>query len=843
MAGPFSPDFSPDFGSEASVTVVVLTGTSGSPQTWTVPGDCPVGTSVLAEAWGAGSGGSGTGATNGGGGGGGAYASSNYIVTPNDVASGISYILQAGGAGNTGVGSVGPDTSWSTNNINTIQDSTNIGAVVGTIGGAGSLPTLGSALNSQWNLFSAAGATVSVVGFGTSPEGFPYVDISVTGTCTSGIIQIAHGWGTATASASWTYSTYLQLMSGNFTNVTGFNLGFDSNSGTLAAPSYISTPLFSGIANPTGTLTRFSGAATTAAGTTNIVAYTYITTSTTLPLNFTLRIAGVQQEQAASATFFKSTPGYTLADGGAAPITTGGGAGGSSANSIGSIATFVGGSGRAYNAAGSPGGGAAGPLGTGGTPSTTTSGTGNNGGVAGVAVASTSPGNAGVSNVEAGSGGGALISVLGTGGAGGAPGGGGGGSDFTSGTRTGGAGGRGQIRLTYTAVSSGSIGTITAVANVAGVGRALAIGQGTVTAVANVAGVGAVNPAAPKGTITAVTNVAGVGRSTARAVGTITAAAVVQGVSGSLSIVGDITLNPIGNQPPEFPFDVSGTYDLLPSLQFADDAGSVFTDLGLGNITPVGTVTFDFTHPGMPAGSHIIQVSDLATGTSAAEGYFVDPTAVPGRGALLADSPTSIQFIIPAYLYEQYRDDQDCQAFIDAYNAIAQNYLDWFNTINLPIYTGLSGPLLDWVAQGLYGISRPSIALSQTSGSGAFNTYKLDQITIDGSTAATTSQVFVVTDEIFKRIITWLFYKGDGRQFSVTWLKRRIMRFLNGVAGTDPGVDQAYQVSVQFTGTTVVNITISSGSAPTTYAPVLRAALLSGVIPLPFQFSYNVLLT
>lgn len=393
----------------------------------------------------------------------------------------------------------------------------------------------------------------------------------------------------------------------------------------------------------------------------------------------------------------------------------------------------------------------------------------------------------------------------------------------------------------FSAYDSSSFGTITAVTNVAGVGVSAARTLGTVTAVANVAGVGA--SAANHGTITAVTNVAGVGKSTARSVGAVTAVAVVQGVSSLLSIVGDISLNPIGEQPPEIPFDVSGTYELLPSLQFADDASSVFTDIGVANITPIGVVTFGFTHPGMPSGTHVIRVSDLSTGTSAAEGYFVDPTAVPGRAALLANSPTAIQFIIPAYLYEQYRDDQDCQAFIDAYNGIAQTYLDWFNNINLPIYTGLSGALLDWVAQGLYGIARPSIALSQTSGSGAFNAYKLDQIPIDGSAASTTSQVFVATDEIFKRIITWLFYKGDGRQFSVTWLKRRIMRFLNGVAGTDPGVDQAYQVSVQFTGTTVVNISISQGSAPTTYAPVLRAALLSGVIPLPFQFTYNVLLT
>jgi hypothetical protein len=667
------------------------------------------------------------------------------------------------------------------------------------------------------------------------------MDVTFVGDPAATFLQVLFGTTAAAASTAYTLSASVALPAGSLTNVSAIGMNWDNYTGTPASGSnpFDSSGAYTAF-TPTSTLTRQSTTATSSAVCTVIYGSVFINTTPGQAVTFTLRIAGVQHEQASAATFYKSTPGYTLADGGAAPVGTGGGAGGLIANSIGSVATFAGGSGRAYNAAGSPGGGAAGSHGAGGTSSSTTSGTGNGGTITGVAVASTSPGNPGTSNMEAGSGGGALISVLGVGGAGGAPGGGGGGSDFTSGTRTGGAGGRGQIRLTYTSVTP-PIGTITAVANVAGVGRATAAAHGTITAVTNVAGVG-MAAGGPKGTITAVTNVAGVGRSTAAAVGTITAAAVVNAISSLLSVVGDITLNPIGKQPPEVPFDVSGTYELLPALQFADDANPVFTDIGLENITPVGTATFDFTHPGMPAGAQVIQVSDLATGTSAAESYFIDPDAVPGRSAFLASSPTSIQFIIPAYLYEQYRDDQDCQAFIDAYNAIAQNYLDWFNTINLPIYTGLSGALLDWVAQGLYGIKRPSIALSQTSGSGAFNTYKLDQITIDGSTAATTSQVFVATDEIFKRIITWLFYKGDGRQFSITWLKRRIMRFLIGVAGTDPGVDQAYQVSVRFTGTTVVNITISSGSAPTTYAPVLRAALLSGVIPLPFQFTYNVLL-
>jgi hypothetical protein len=49
------------------------------------------------------------------------------------------------------------------------------------------------------------------------------------------------------------------------------------------------------------------------------------------------------------------------------------------------------------------------------------------------------------------------------------------------------------------------------------------------------------------------------------------------------------------------------------------------------------------------------------------------------------------------------------------------------------------------------------------------------------------------------------------------------------------------QVSVQFTGANTVNVKIVSGSVPTTMAPVLQAAVISGVMPLPFQYSFNIL--
>ncbi|HHR1377797.1 TPA: hypothetical protein ACS3HB_005189, partial [Citrobacter freundii] len=62
------------------------------------------------------------------------------------------------------------------------------------------------------------------------------------------------------------------------------------------------------------------------------------------------------------------------------------------------------------------------------------------------------------------------------------------------------------------------------------------------------------------------------------------------------------------------------------------------------------------------------------------------------------------------------------------------------------------------------------------------------------------SEQVVVSDDLFKRIMTWNFYKGDGFYFTIPWLKRRIMRFLTGVNGVDVVNDQHWSISVLFSG-------------------------------------------
>ena len=307
-----------------------------------------------------------------------------------------------------------------------------------------------------------------------------------------------------------------------------------------------------------------------------------------------------------------------------------------------------------------------------------------------------------------------------------------------------------------------------------------------------------------------------------------------------------IAITPVSTQTTETPFPVTGTYTLTPALQFSDDGGTTYTAIPAANVTPIGSVPITFTNPGMTSGSHTLTVSSSGYGAATAISYTVDSN---GNISTFEICPavatnTSLATILPSYAYEQYSDDDNIQALFGAYNKIAQSYMDWFNTICLPVYTGsqISGPLLDWVGAGLYGIVRPNLAYTTTAHGGALGTYDINTLPLNASVTRAASTLYVVTDDIYKRIITWNVYKGDGTVFNVLWLKRRILRFLAGVNGTDVVAADTRQISVQFSGTTTVIITINTGVVPTTYAPIFRAALIAGVLPLPFQYTFNIVL-
>lgn len=260
-----------------------------------------------------------------------------------------------------------------------------------------------------------------------------------------------------------------------------------------------------------------------------------------------------------------------------------------------------------------------------------------------------------------------------------------------------------------------------------------------------------------------------------------------------------------------------------------------------------------------------------------------------------------VQRTIASYLYLQWRDGagaDDLQAFVNAYNAIQQSYIDWFNSASLPVYSKQTGALLDWVALGLYGFLRPLLPSGQAVEFGEVNTFAVnDLVAVNDSFIVEPATFFDTTDDIFQRIITWYLYRGDGSDFTVPWLKRRVLRFLVGANGygglpipsevvmaldsfgnqvfwpTYYDLPYAAQISVQFAGNeaTIRLITILraeiAACEPNGFelnadmavpndgistiqnfpqfelAPIFQAAVAAGVLELPPPYQWTVQLT
>lgn len=232
--------------------------------------------------------------------------------------------------------------------------------------------------------------------------------------------------------------------------------------------------------------------------------------------------------------------------------------------------------------------------------------------------------------------------------------------------------------------------------------------------------------------------------------------------------------------------------------------------------------------------------------------------------------------LTPAYVYREYADDQNIQALNTSFNQLAQQYIDWFNTVGLPVYTGLSDGLLDWVCEGLYGLKRPVLTNGISTPGNIGNLYGsvIYGFAPYGTPMLGSSVIpapfYYVNDDFYKRILTWRFYKGDGFYFTVSWLKRRIARFMSGVNGTAPNIDQTNNISVTISNNHVVTITLLTGNItqswngtyglvgygmvgyggystkqelmpPNPTTQYLADAVRSGILDLPFQYMYQVI--
>ncbi|MBL0907798.1 hypothetical protein G5645_07290 [Pectobacterium carotovorum] len=158
--------------------------------------------------------------------------------------------------------------------------------------------------------------------------------------------------------------------------------------------------------------------------------------------------------------------------------------------------------------------------------------------------------------------------------------------------------------------------------------------------------------------------------------------------------------------------------------------------------------------------------------------------------------------IIKSYPYTQYNDDENITAFFSAYNEMATEIYEWMKESSLPVFVGgyNAGDQLKWIARGIYGVKPPILISGKQQIYGPFNALSFNQLPFNGREVVNKSDQVVASDDLFKRIMTWNFYKGDGFEFTIPWLKRRIMRFIVGADGVDVVNDQHWSISVLFSG-------------------------------------------
>lgn len=325
---------------------------------------------------------------------------------------------------------------------------------------------------------------------------------------------------------------------------------------------------------------------------------------------------------------------------------------------------------------------------------------------------------------------------------------------------------------------------------------------------------------------------------------------------------------------------VAGGWIINPAS--ADDQGLAISEpLFVDSVFPAGTAesgTTNILYPGdwfpVPAGvTANFSVNAASSDHRFTSFYWQDIDYPPGPSGdtFPPNGPVTITKTIPSYLYWEYADDDNLQYFVRAYNQLTQGYVDWFTNVGLPVYTGdmIAGALLDLVGEGIYGIPRPVLPSGHIRLLGPYNTMTFNEGPFNDYELLGPTNYYATSDDTYKRIITWDFYKGDGKHFTVRWLKRRIMRFLAGVNGTAPNIDQTYQVSITFGTNNQINInllssvrTVTGGAlynrmlfneapyndmestvialTPLTGAATLKAAIDAGVLELPFQFTYVV---
>lgn len=222
--------------------------------------------------------------------------------------------------------------------------------------------------------------------------------------------------------------------------------------------------------------------------------------------------------------------------------------------------------------------------------------------------------------------------------------------------------------------------------------------------------------------------------------------------------------------------------------------------------------------------------------TEAGAGLLTEDELLLILDTLIPGPSPSLPEIIPSYPYEQYSDDPNIVAFFTAYNTIAQTYLNWFNNTPLALYTSsyIYGLLLDWIGNGIYGITRPIFSTLATKYiPAAVNVIPNNVMAINSARTIGSGTAILATDDYYKRTLTWYTYMGDGRRTNATVIQRRIARFLYGTNGTDITSSQAQNVEISIVTSPAIqyDITIPAGQSSSYFLDGFN----SGILAFPFD--------
>ena len=180
---------------------------------------------------------------------------------------------------------------------NSIRNSTMVGATAGTLDTTGALPT-------NWTLAGMAASDVTVA---TGSEyGLNYVQLRLNGTPTATIILNLETASEIVAdeSQTWSFSSWLRLTAGDFTNVDAQSLNV---SGFTSGGSFVPGSSSAGPISVTSAFSRFSYAANPSGATVERVRPVIRFVWNSGAVDFTIRIYGPQMEQGAFATTYIPT--------------------------------------------------------------------------------------------------------------------------------------------------------------------------------------------------------------------------------------------------------------------------------------------------------------------------------------------------------------------------------------------------------------------------------------------------------------------------------------------------------------------------------------------------------